>query len=31
MGRENSEDPGVFGRIILEWILEYGKVWTGFV
>jgi hypothetical protein len=28
-----SEDPGVDGRIILEWILEkrVARVWTGFV
>jgi hypothetical protein len=31
--RDHSEDPGVVGRIILEWILgKYGrKVWTGFI
>jgi hypothetical protein len=32
-GRDHSEDLGVYGRIILEWILEKysGKVWTGFI
>jgi hypothetical protein len=30
-GRDNSEDFGVDGRIILEWMLGKlgGKVWTG--
>jgi hypothetical protein len=26
-GRDNSENLGVDGKIILEWI--FGKVWTG--
>jgi hypothetical protein len=32
-GRDHSEDIGVDGKIILEWILakEGGKVWTGFM
>jgi hypothetical protein len=32
-GRNNSEDLGVDGWIILEWILgKYGEnVWTGFI
>jgi hypothetical protein len=31
MCREHSEDPGVDGRIILEWMLgkQGGKLWTG--
>jgi hypothetical protein len=30
--RDHSEDLGIDGNIILEWILgkEGGKVWTGF-
>jgi hypothetical protein len=30
-GREHSEDIGVDGRIILEWIVgkEGGKAWSG--
>jgi hypothetical protein len=30
-GRDHSEDLGVDGRIMLEWILrnQAGKVWTG--
>jgi hypothetical protein len=30
-GRDHSEDPGVDGKIILEWILreECGKFWIG--
>jgi hypothetical protein len=30
-GRDQSEDLGVDGKIILEWILRKrgGKVWTG--
>jgi hypothetical protein len=30
-GEDTSEEPGVEGRIILEWILgkEGGKLWTG--
>jgi hypothetical protein len=32
-GRNNSEDLGVDGKVILEWISEKwsGKVWTGSV
>jgi hypothetical protein len=32
-GRDYSEDPGIDGRIILEWILGKldRKVWTGFI
>jgi hypothetical protein len=32
-GRDNSEDKGVDGRIILDWMLQKygGKVWTGFI
>jgi len=32
-GRDHSEDLGVDGRVILEWISEKygGKVWTGFM
>jgi hypothetical protein len=32
-GRDHSEDLGVDGRIILEWILGKGggKEWTGFM
>jgi hypothetical protein len=32
-GRDYSEDLGVDGKIILEWIWErdFGKVWTGFI
>jgi hypothetical protein len=32
-GREYSEEVGVSGEIILDWILgKYdGKVWTGFI
>jgi hypothetical protein len=32
-GRDNSEDLGTDGKIIVEWILgkQGGKVWTGFV
>jgi hypothetical protein len=32
-GKEHSEDLGVDGRIILEWILgkEGGYVWTGYI
>jgi hypothetical protein len=32
-GRDHSEDVGVDGKIILEWILEKqgGKLWTGFM
>jgi hypothetical protein len=32
-GRDKSEDLGVDGEIILEWILgkECGKLWTGFI
>jgi hypothetical protein len=31
-GRDHSDDVGVDGRIILEWIIgkQDGKVWTGF-
>jgi len=30
-GKNHSEDPGVDGKILLEWILvkQGGKVWTG--
>jgi len=30
--RDHSEDRGIDGKIILEWILEKlgGKLWTGF-
>jgi hypothetical protein len=33
IGRDNSEDVGVDGRIILEWILgkQGGKLWTGYI
>jgi hypothetical protein len=32
-GRDDSEDVGVDGRIILEWILgKYvGRLWNGFI
>jgi len=32
-GRDHSEDLGVDGKIILEWILgkQGGKVWTGLI
>jgi hypothetical protein len=32
-GRDHSDNLGINGRIVLEWILgKYsGKVWTGFV
>jgi hypothetical protein len=32
-GRDQSEDLGTDGSIILKWILEkeVGKVWTGFI
>jgi hypothetical protein len=32
-GRDHLEEPGVDGRIILEWILrkQGGKVWIGFI
>jgi hypothetical protein len=32
-GRDQSEDLGVDGKIILEWILEKkdGKMWPGFI
>jgi len=32
-GRHNSENLGIDGRIILEWILEKqgGKVWAGYI
>jgi hypothetical protein len=31
--RDHSEDLGVHGNIILEWILEKqgGKLWNGFI
>jgi hypothetical protein len=31
--RDHSEDIGIDGKIILEWILgkEGGKVWTGYM
>jgi len=28
---DNSKDLGVGGKITLEWILESGEVWTGFI
>jgi hypothetical protein len=30
-GKEHFQDLGVGGRIILQWILCSGKVWTGFI
>jgi len=32
-GRDHSEDPGVDGKVILEWYLgkEGGKVWIGYI
>jgi hypothetical protein len=32
-GRDHSEDPGIDGRVILEWISEIrgGKLWTEFI
>jgi hypothetical protein len=32
-GRDHSEDLGVDGRVIFEWILgkSSGKMWTGFI
>jgi hypothetical protein len=32
-GRDHSEDMGIDGKIILEWILEKcgGKLWLGFI
>jgi hypothetical protein len=32
-GKNLSEDLGIDGRILLEWILgkQSGKVWTGFI
>jgi hypothetical protein len=32
-GRDHSEDLGIDGKIILEWILgkQGGEVWTGFI
>jgi hypothetical protein len=32
-GSDHSEDLGVDGKIILEWILgkQGGKLWTGFI
>jgi len=31
--KDHSEDDGIDGRVILEWILgkEGGKLWTGFI